>query len=148
PANLPTRNPTTRGHPTTPEPCRPHSESDKIRLIHSPWGRCTLALRGHSDELAAGCGVVPPLTTGVCCRWSPERVTEGGFARTRRRELSWGFIREGAPPPAGSSSGRPDLNEASRPELRLRRCLRTARLQRLRNRRDMVNELLKSSPGS
>src|SRR5437870_930054 len=33
-----------------------------------------------------------PLTTGVRCRWSPKRVTEGSSARSDRRKLPWDFI--------------------------------------------------------
>jgi hypothetical protein len=29
---------------------------------------------------------------GVCCEWSPEKVTEGGFARSHRRNLSRVFV--------------------------------------------------------
>jgi len=40
-----------------------------------------------------------PLTTGVRSGWSPEKVTEGGFARSSRRKLSRVFVFATCAPP-------------------------------------------------
>jgi hypothetical protein len=58
------------------------------------------------------------LTTGVHFRWSPKKVTEGGFARNHRRKLAWGFLVRDAPSTAcvskrrSASTPRAPTNEA------------------------------------
>jgi hypothetical protein len=88
------RNAATRGHPTTGSTLQTHSDRDPIRRSTRYEPCCTRRAdtpRSWLMVVASSRSLAQPVTTGVCCRWSPEKVTEGGFARNHRRKLFSGL---------------------------------------------------------